>query len=68
MLQRLLANKHTSGAALVYIVANGVAKLGAIWFPAYKEQFDATTTLFENLAVAYGLIMAGDSKPTTPTV
>lgn len=68
MIQRLLANKHTSGAAIVYIVANGIAKLGAIWFPTYKDQFDATTQFIENSAVAYGLIMAGDSKPTTPPV
>jgi hypothetical protein len=67
MLQRLLANKHTSVAAIAFIAANIVAKLGAIWFPAYKDQFEATTNLIESAAVGYGLMMAGDAKPTIPT-
>jgi hypothetical protein len=64
---RAINNKHTSIAGLVWLAC----KLGAIWLPKYKTQFEAT----EAIAVAYGLIMAGDAKasvqqpgqvPTTP--
>lgn len=67
MIQRLLANKHTSGAAIAFIGANVVAKLGSIWFPAYKNQFDASMDLIESVAVGYGFMMAGDAKPSVPT-
>lgn len=66
MIKRLLENKHTSGAAGVYIAAKLAAGLGAIWFPAHKEQFDQTANLIESAAIGYGLVMAGDSKPQPP--
>lgn len=64
--QTLLNNKHTSIAAVVYIVSQVVSELGAVWFPAHKEQFSATSKIIESAAVGYGLIMAGDAKPSTP--
>lgn len=65
-IQTLLNNKHTSIAAVVYIGAQVIAELGAVWFPEHKDQFTATTKIIESAAVGYGLIMAGDAKPTTP--
>ncbi len=52
---RMLDNKHTSAAGVIWIAC----KLGAIWLPRWKDQFEAT----EAVAVGYGLFMAGDSKP-----
>lgn len=66
MFRTLLENKHTSIAAGLYLTANLVAKLGAVWFPSHKEQFDATTSIIESFAVTYGLVMAGDAKKTPP--
>lgn len=54
-LSLLLANKHTTGAAVLY----AVCELATIWFPAYKPQLDAT----KSWALVYGLLLAGDSKP-----
>ena len=54
-LNRLTGNPHTTLAAGIYV--------GGIWFPAHKEQFDQTSNLIESAAIAYGLVMAGDSKP-----
>jgi hypothetical protein len=62
MIKTLLANKHTSVAALAYIGAKLLSGLGAIWFPAHKDQFDQTANLIESVAVGYGFIMAGDAK------
>jgi hypothetical protein len=64
MIKTLWQNKHTSGAALAYIAAKAISGLGAIWFPQHKDQFEQTANLVESLAVGYGLIMAGDAKPT----
>ena len=51
---RTFQNKHTSLASALYVTC----KLGAIWLPKWKAQFEAT----EGVAVAYGLLMAGDAK------
>lgn len=61
MIKLLLDNKHTSLAAVIYVVAKMGAQLGAIWWPAHKAQFDATANVFESAAVAYGLLAAGDA-------
>lgn len=66
IVSRVLTNKHTSGAAIVYLAAKYGAKLGAIWLPQHKDQFDQTADLIESFAVGYGLIMAGDSNATPP--
>jgi hypothetical protein len=54
-LSLLLANKHTTGAAVVY----ALCELLTIWAPDYKAQLDQT----KNWALVYGLLLAGDSKP-----
>lgn len=61
----LLQNKHTTYAGVAFISINFLTILGSIWFPAYKEQFESTASLLEDCAIAYGLVMAGDSKATT---
>lgn len=60
LIERALSNPHTSFASLVWIAC----KLGAIWLPQHKSQFEAT----EAVAVGYGLFMAGDAQkqPLTP--
>jgi len=67
MIQTLLNNKHTSIAAIAYIGASVITQLGAVWIPQYKAQLDATMAVIEKVALTYGLVMAGDAKPTTPT-
>lgn len=62
-LQVLLANKHTTGAAIVYICSKILVMLGAIWLPGFKAQFDATSDLIESSAIAWGFLFAGDAKP-----
>lgn len=64
MIKTLIQNKHTSIAALAWFAGKAVAGFGAIWFPHYKDQFQQTAELIESLAVGYGLIMAGDAKPS----
>jgi hypothetical protein len=54
---------HTSGAAFAYAAVVTANHLGAIWFPAHKEQFDATAEVLKSAALGYGLLMAGDAKP-----
>lgn len=54
LIERALSNPHTSFASLVWIAC----KLGAIWLPDHKSQFEAT----EAVAVGYGLFMAGDAQ------
>lgn len=63
-LQTILANKHTTGAAFIYIASIFVAKLGSIWMPEYKAQFEQTSGVLESIAVLWGLVMAGDAKPS----
>lgn len=55
LISRILNSPHTGIAGAVYFLC----KFGAIWLPQYKTQFEAT----EGVAVTYGLLMAGDSKP-----
>lgn len=59
VVDRVLSNPHTTLSGAVWVAC----KLGSIWLPQYKSQFDAT----EALAVGYGLFMAGDAKATAPT-
>jgi hypothetical protein len=53
-IQTILANKHTSYAGAAVFAC----EVFAIWFPDYKDQLDAT----QGLLMAYGLLLAGDSK------
>src|ERR1700744_5716569 len=62
ILQRIMANKHTSGAGLVYIICVFASRLGTIWFPDHKVQFDQTVDLVKEMAVGYGFVMSSDSQ------
>ena len=62
MLRTLLANKHTSAAAAIYLVAKFGCQIAGVWMPEHKAQFDATANYIEGAAVAYGLFAAGDAK------
>lgn len=50
-------NKHTSTAALVFFVCSAI---GVLW-PDLKEKMNEVASL----AVAYGLLQAGDGSHTT---
>lgn len=60
-LQTLLANKHTSGAAVAYLVSSALEVLGPLWFPDFKHQFEVTAKWIEKAAFVYGLSAATDS-------
>lgn len=62
LLSTLLANKHTSIAAIIYVVCKFGAQIGAIWMPSHAEQFKQSTDVLEAAAVAYGLLAAGDGS------
>lgn len=62
LISTLLANKHTSIAAIIYVVCKFGAQIGAIWMPAHGDQFKQTADVIEAAAVAYGLLAAGDGS------
>lgn len=66
---KVIANKHTSGAAVCYALAKWGCPILGVWWPSHKAQLDATSGYLEGAAVAYGLVMAGDanSTPKPPT-
>lgn len=66
-LRVLMANKHTTFAAVFYLLAKIGAGLGGIWMPAHKAQFDETANLIEAAAVSWGLLMAGDASASVQT-
>jgi len=65
-LTKLLANKHTSGAALAYVVIEAAQQIGCTWFPEHSEQIYETARQISKGVVGYGLIMAGDAKAQLP--
>ena len=60
--QRLLANKHTTGAGIAYLIASGLETLGPLWIPSKTHEFQLTAKWIHGIAVMYGLGMAGDAK------
>lgn len=62
ILSRFMANKHTSGAGLVYGVCLLCGKVSAILWPAHAAQILDILNEFKQSAVIYGFAMAGDSK------
>lgn len=65
LISRLLSNKHTTFAAVAYIIgAEVVPSLGAIWFPGHADQFKATSDKIKELALTYGFLMSGESSTT----
>ena len=63
---RLLANKHTSGAALAYLAIELGQQIACTWFPQHADHIYETSRQLSKGVVGYGLIMAGDAKPTPP--
>ena len=63
-IQVLLSNKHTSGAAILVMTASAVQYLGPLWFPSYAHQCEETGKWLARTAMTYGLLLAGDAKPT----
>lgn len=62
LLARITQNKHTSGAAVVFVLATVVQKILPLWFPAHTDQLMATSNQIKEIAIGYGLLMGGDSK------
>jgi hypothetical protein len=63
-LSKLSANKHTSGAALAYLFIELGQQIACSWFPAHADQIYETSRQLSKGVVGYGLIMAGDAKPS----
>jgi hypothetical protein len=61
------ANRHVSGAALIFVSAKFGALIGAIWFPAYADKCKQTADAIEGAAVAYGLIASNAPSPMPDT-
>lgn len=61
LLRNLLANKHTSGAALVYILAFTASEIAMVWWPNHAAQIKHTFDYIQKACVGYGLLMAGDA-------
>lgn len=67
LLHRLMQNKHTSIAGVIYVLCEILAKIGAIWLPEHQVQFTQSLEVVQKAALGYGLIMARDSgKPPMP--
>jgi hypothetical protein len=62
IISRLMANKHTSGAAVVYGICMLIANIATRWFPEHAGQIAGSMTDIKEFAVLYGFIMAGDSR------
>lgn len=58
---KALNNKHTSGAALVYVAAKYGCPILAAWWPTKRAAIEVTAGYLEGLAVFYGFISAGDA-------
>jgi len=65
-----MANKHTTGAGLVFFICVGVSKvtpkIAAIWFPGHAAQIQQTeeviTEAVKDFSVGYGLLMGSDAQ------
>jgi hypothetical protein len=61
-LRVILSNRHTSGGALVALLASGVEYLGPVWFPQHAVQLQKTGGWIARAALIYAATMAGDAK------
>lgn len=66
MLQRMLANPHTSISAIVYVVAKLAAQFGEVWIPGHAQQFKASADIIESAAVLWLGLSAGDAAASQP--
>lgn len=60
---RFVQSKHTSGAALAFIIVWVVTAICSTWFPNHQQQFEATARALKDGAILYAMIMSGDAKP-----
>lgn len=65
-LQTLLENKHTTGAAIAYLIATGIEEVGPVWAPSYHAALVATAKWLKGAAFVWGMIAAKDAGPATP--
>ncbi len=69
-LKSLLANKHTSGAALLYalstMASHSGGRIAIIWFPSHASQIEDTVKAIakwlEDLSFVWGMLAATDSS------
>lgn len=59
---RIMANKHTTGAAAVFAACIVLTRIGKAWWPEHAQQLDQTLAAIKDGAVMYGFTMAGDSN------
>ncbi len=59
-LMRIASHRHTSGAALLYVIGMLMESIGPIWFPENKIQIEATAKQIREIATTYGFLFAGD--------
>ena len=59
---KALQNKHTTGAAIAYAVAQWGCPLLSTWWPSHKNQIDASADILKGAAVFYGFAAAGDGS------
>lgn len=62
IIQTLLTNKHTSGAAGVYALVAVLGHIANIWFPAHTPQVDSTIQVVKEACIGWGMLMAGDAS------
>jgi len=60
-IQTLLANKHTSGSALVFAAVKVSATIAKTWWPEHEAQIRTTSDALESLAILYLGVSAGDA-------
>lgn len=57
---KALQNKHTTGAAVAYALAQWGCPLLSTWWPSHKAQIDGSSEILKGAAVFYGFAAAGD--------
>jgi hypothetical protein len=67
-LQSIIANKHTRGGAAVFVLAKILCRIGIIWLPDHKAQFEATADVIESGSVAWIAWAAGDANAVDSAV
>ena len=67
ILSKLMANKHTTGAGLFFILCLAASQISKAWFPAHLVEIDKTLDALKELAVGYGFLMASDGGPSGPS-
>lgn len=65
IITRLMANKHTSWAAIVVFTMEALMRIGQAWFPdwftAHATPIKETIGEIQKLAIGYGLLMGADA-------